>query len=131
DLENPVWLNAITEPHLFSKGSQRLPAARQARTELAGDLPNSLLCLGVQGISKLDRDEETAWCDWGGARLAPKFVLGEGFMAAAAWQCGAAVELIRQRRYDTANVSVLGSNQQAIAARFAGRKTPTGKNPNL
>src|SRR5208337_3653169 len=68
DLENPVWLNAITEPHLFSKGSQRLPAARQARTELAGDLPNSLLCLGVQGISKLDRDEETAWFDWGGAR---------------------------------------------------------------
>lgn len=113
-----VRLNAVTQSHLFSKGPRRLEAVQRARRELDGERPDAILCLGTQGIARLDRDEETAWADWQGARVAPKQWLGEGFMAATAWQCVAAAELVRQGRYAAANVSVVGSNQQAIAAQF-------------
>jgi hypothetical protein len=39
-------------------------------------------------------------------------------MAAAAWQCVAAVDALNQGQYASATVSVVGCNQQAIAARF-------------
>ncbi len=62
--------------------------------------------------------ELAAWRDWTGPRLSPKVILGEGLMAAAAWQCVAAIDALQQCRYSAANVSVVGCNQQAIAAQF-------------
>jgi hypothetical protein len=52
-----------------------------------------------------------------------KTILGESLMAAAAWQCVAAVDAIARNAYAGAHVSVPGTNQQAIAARFAGGAT--------
>ena len=50
--------------------------------------------------------------------LSPKRILGEGLMAAAAWQCVAACDAVAGGRFAAANVSLVGSNQQAIGARF-------------
>jgi len=45
-------------------------------------------------------------------------MLGEGLMAAAAWQCVAACDAVAVGRFGAASVSLVGSNQQAIGARF-------------
>jgi hypothetical protein len=50
--------------------------------------------------------------------MSPKTVLGEGLCAAAAWQCVLAVNSLKEKRHDSALVSVVGCNQQAIGARF-------------
>jgi hypothetical protein len=77
-----------------------------------------LLCLGTQGLPRLDTDELAAWDDWDGERLAPKQLLGEAFTASAAWQNVLACDALKRGRFDAANVSVVGANQQAIGARF-------------
>jgi len=45
-------------------------------------------------------------------------ILGEGLMAAAAWQCVAACDAVAEKRFTAASVSLVGSNQQTIGARF-------------
>jgi hypothetical protein len=40
-------------------------------------------------------------------------------MAAAAWQCAAACDAVAEKKFTAASVSLVGSNQQAIGARFA------------
>ena len=47
----------------------------------------------------------------------PKRIMGEGLMATAAWQC-VACEALARGRFQAANVSVVGANQQAIGVRF-------------
>lgn len=111
-------LRAITNPHLFGGKTARAEAARCARAELAPAGQGHLLCDGLQGLPRSDRDEQAAWNGWPGPRLSPKTVLGEGFIAAAAWQCVAAVDALRQNSYAGATVSVVGCNHQAIAAQF-------------
>ena len=39
-------------------------------------------------------------------------------MAAAAWQCVAACDALAEKTFAAASVSLVGSNQQAIGARF-------------
>jgi hypothetical protein len=119
-----VQLEAISQTHLFFNQRQRAEAARSARAELGHSDQPCLLCDGLQGIHRLDRDEESAWRDWSGARLSPKRICGEAFVAAAAWQCVAAVDALKSGAYRSATVSVVGCNQQAIAARF-NRAEPT------
>jgi 3-oxoacyl-(acyl-carrier-protein) synthase len=112
-------LEAITSPHLFSDRKARAVAAVRARGELPPVMGASeLLCDGLRDSPRADREEAEAWKDWPGRRLSVKTVLGEGLMAAAAWQCVAAVDALRQNGYPAANVSVVGANEQAIAARF-------------
>lgn len=120
----PVELKAVTTPRLLSGKQSRAPIARQTRAEL--NLPNEsecLLCDGLQGIARLDEDEQASWTGWKGDRLSVKTVCGEGLMAAAAWQCVAAVDSLNQEKYSGATVSIVGTNQQAIAAQF-------GKSPS-
>jgi len=114
-----IELAAVTNPHLFLKTQNRSQAARKARSELAPNGRSELLCDGLQAVAHLDRDEATAWEDWRDARLSVKTVLGEGLMAAAGWQCVAAVDALRGGLYSAATVSVVGCNEQAIAARFS------------
>lgn len=112
-------LSGVTEPALFGDRPSRLQAARRARAEMPPSQGSQcLLCDGLQGAPGPDRDELALWSDWSGARLSVKRVCGEGLMAAAAWQCIAAADAIRQGDHDEATVSVLGTNQQAILARF-------------
>jgi hypothetical protein len=68
-------------------------------------------------LANTDTAERQAWADWQGDRLSVKRLFGEGLTAAAAWQCVAAVNAIQQGR-TAANVSIVGTNQQAIGARF-------------
>jgi 3-oxoacyl-(acyl-carrier-protein) synthase len=113
-----VELKTVTHPYLFSREQTRTQAARRALDELDSNKPEQLLCDGLIGLSRVDRDEAEASKSWTGPRLSVKKVLGEGLMAAAAWQCVAAVDAIRHNSVSGATVSVVGCNQQAIAARF-------------
>jgi len=113
-----VQLRAVTQPRVFSKTQTRAQAAQLTRADLATTGQNQLLCDGLQGAPLTDSAEMAAWRDWTGPRLSPKVILGEGLMAAAAWQCVVAIDALQQCRYSAANVSVVGCNQQAIAAQF-------------
>jgi len=117
--QNPgVELTEVTNPFLFANGQTRALAALRARAAMNLNDGSNLLCDGLQGVLRLDRDEARAWQDWSGARLSIKRILGEGLMAAAAWQCVAAVDALRQKKCSAAVVNIVGCNQQAIAARF-------------
>ena len=110
-------LHSITGSHLFLQTQSRAAASRRMRAELPAPA-GGLLCDGTQDVPRFDTDEANAWRDWPGARLSPKKVLGEGLMAAAAWQCVAALDALRERQFATATVSIVGCNQQAIGAHF-------------
>ena len=128
-----VELAAITDAHTYSARNSRTQAARAMRNwerrhpagqsyrdeeEIAADAPPELLCDGIGNSPRADAAELAAWRDWTGPRLSPKRILGEGLMAAAAWQCVAACDAVAGGRFAAANVSLVGSNQQAIGARF-------------
>ena len=87
-------------------------------SEMSPGGAGELLCDGTQNLARYDWAERLAWHGWRGERLAPKQTLGEGLPAAAAWQCVAAIDALPSGRYAAATVSVVGCNQQAIAARF-------------
>jgi len=114
-----IQLRAVTNCHLFTKHQTRGQAAQRARGDLNPNGATHLLCDGLQGAPRMDHDEAAAWQDWTGGRFSIKMVMGEGLVAAAAWQCLAAVEALRQDKFSAATVSVVGCNQQAIAAQFA------------
>jgi hypothetical protein len=113
-----IELQAITHPQTYSPRQSRAQAAARVRAELKNGLAEGLLCDSSQGIARLDSDELEAWRDWPGPRLSPKKICGEAFLAAAAWQCISAVDALAHRKFSSATVSVVGSNQQAIAAQF-------------
>jgi hypothetical protein len=137
ELSAGVELAAITDAHTYSTRTNRWQAARAMRVqlgtpascrpvasrpdeEIAGRMPAlpELLCDGMGNSPRADAAELDAWGDWTGPRLSPKRILGEGLMAAAAWQCVAACDAVAGGRFNAANVSLVGSNQQAIGARF-------------
>ncbi|HXT11447.1 MAG TPA: hypothetical protein VN873_07770 [Candidatus Angelobacter sp.] len=113
-----VRLDAVTDSHLFSNNRGRVEGIRRARAEVNGSAGRALLCDGLLGLPRPDRHEQEAWENWRGTRLSVKKILGEALMASTAWQCVAAVDALAQSAYDVADVSVAGTNQQAIAARF-------------
>jgi len=113
-----VELAAITDAHPYTATHDRSLAAKAMRAELPPCSAEQLLCDGLGGSHRADRAERMAWSDWTGPRLSPKRVLGEGLMACAAWQCVAACDAIGGGRCAAANVSLVGSNQEAIGARF-------------
>jgi len=116
-------LQCVTDCHLFVQLPDRARAAKQARAQLPACSANQLLADGLQNLSLLDAAEADAWQDWRAARISPKTILGEGLMAAAAWQCVVAIDALNQCGYTAANVSVVGCNQQAIGAHFVNLKT--------
>ena len=113
-----VKLTAVTDAHLFHDGPSRIRAALKMRADLPAGNSRELLCDSRTGIANLDRGEVKAWNSWGGARVSPKIILGEGLAAASAWQTVAAIDALQQLQSDAALVSVVGCNQQAIGARF-------------
>jgi hypothetical protein len=117
-VDNSVELTAITEPHLFVRRASRRAAARRMRQELTASGPIDLLCDGLLGVSTLDAIEADLWSDWAGGRISPRRVLGEAFVASAAWQCVSAIRALQRDGHRAAGVSVVGCNQQAVGARF-------------
>ena len=116
-------LAAITDAHSFLQNRGRLQAAAAMRAQVPLQ-PDDLLCDSTQGIPGLDAAERRAWSDWTGARLSPKTVLGEGLAASSAWQCVAALDALNRGPHSSATVSVVGCNQQAVAARFLTAAVP-------
>ena len=114
-----VELTAITDAHTYSTKKGRVKAALAMRQQLnSSNGSPELLCDGLGNGVRANAPELSAWRDWSGPRLSPKRVLGEGLMAAAAWQCVAACDAIANHRVKAANVSLVGFNQQAIGAKF-------------
>lgn len=113
-----VELGTLTDAYTYLSNRSRAQAAKTMRQQLPAGSANELLCDGLQGCRRLDAAELAAWEAWPGPRLSPKKVLGEGLMAASAWQCVAACDALARGAFNTAAVSVVGCNQQAIGARF-------------
>jgi hypothetical protein len=111
-------LSAVTDSFPFTTSQNRITAAGKVRGQLGLGRADELLC-----------DSETVnsvWPDWPGRRLSPKTIVGESFTASSAWQCVIACDEIREQHCPCASVSVVGSNQQAIGARFV---SPENSNP--
>ncbi len=123
-----VELAAITDPHTYSARKTRTQAAHAMRVQLGDGASGDLLCDGLADSPRVDAPERAAWRDWLGKRLSLKRNLGEGLMASAAWQCVAACDSVANGGYAAANVSLVGSNQQAIGARFV-RAGPGNSRP--
>jgi hypothetical protein len=120
---NPEWppgveLETITDPHPYTALVNRRLAARKMRAQMPPQNKAEILCDGLNNSPRADAAEAGAWADWSGPRLSPKLVLGEGLMAAAAWQCVAACDWIAGGKFMAANVSLVGANQQAVGVRF-------------
>ena len=113
-----VELDLITDAHTYTTRTNRARAALLMRAQLASSPAAELLCDGLASSPRADAAEQAAWRDWTGPRLSPKRILGEGLAAAGAWQCVAACQGIMSGEYAAGLVSVVGSNQQAIGARF-------------
>ena len=112
-----VELSLITDA--FTYTTPKSHASRAAmREQLPACSPAELLCNGLSGSLRADAPEAAAWRDWTGPRLSPKRILGEGLMAAPAWQTVLACDAVARRQCRAANVSVVGPNQMAIGARF-------------
>jgi hypothetical protein len=121
--QNPDWslgveLELITEAQVYTTMTNRRLAAKKMRAQMPAQSQTECLCDGLNDSPRADAAEAGAWADWNGPRISPKLVLGEGLMAAAAWQCVAACDGIASGRCTAANVSLVGANQQAIGVRF-------------
>jgi hypothetical protein len=90
-----IELAAVTDPFLFTQTENRPAAARKMEAQLPA-------CVAGEQFPS-DR---------------VKVIFGEAFTAGAAWQCVAACDTIRRGDISAANVTVHGTNQQAIGARF-------------
>jgi len=119
-----VELAAISDAHTFSARQNRAQAARAMRRQLGKNSAGELLCDGLGNNPRAEAAERAAWNDWSGPRVSPKRILGEGLMAAAAWQCVAACDALAEKKFAAANISLVGSNQQAIGARFVVARAP-------
>jgi hypothetical protein len=119
-------LSAITDVHTFSSRRNCGQAAEAMRKQL--HFPGGLLCDGLAG-SRAGAAERGAWEDWSGPRISVKKILGEGLMAAAAWQCVAACDAVAQKGLAGASVSLVGASQQAIGARFAAMRSERARPP--
>ncbi|MGH7940164.1 MAG: beta-ketoacyl synthase N-terminal-like domain-containing protein [Limisphaerales bacterium] len=116
-----IELTAITDAHTYSMARGRAGAALAMRRQLDGHAIGNgleLLCDGLASGARMDGPELAAWKDWNAPRLSPKRILGQGLMAAAAWQCVAACDALANGHLKTARVSVVGFNQHAIGAKF-------------
>jgi hypothetical protein len=112
-----VELRAVTDSHLFRDRAGRVAAAKLVAKQLSTASADAL-CDSQQDVPLFDEPEAIAWAGWCGARLSPRKVLGEGLMAASAWQCVLAAGVVQRGEAREALVSVVGCNQQAIGARF-------------
>lgn len=118
ELSLGVELSLITDMFTYTALRSRQQGAHAMRQQLPACSPAEMLCTGLGDSPRADAPEAAAWRDWTGPHLSPKRILGEGLMAAPAWQCVAACDSVARRQYRAANVSVVGPNQMAIGARF-------------
>jgi hypothetical protein len=119
--DSSVEVLSITDPHFYADKPGKLEAAKNVSAELSSHAADSLLCDARGGVTSYDIPDNAAWNGWSGLRISPKTLLGEGMMAAAGWQCVAAVDAIRQGTANSALVSISGCLQQAVGACFVAK----------
>ena len=112
-----VRLNAVTDEHLYCTAGKS-EALRKMKEELCARSSGELLADGISGASRNSSDEAELWADWPGPRVSPKRALGEGLMAAAAWQVVAAADAIINGTVRGAVISTAGFHQHAMGARL-------------
>jgi 3-oxoacyl-(acyl-carrier-protein) synthase len=113
-----IELVAITDEHLYApKG--KTEALEGMREQLGVPRAGALLCDSISGESGISQEEAELWSSWKGRRISAKRVLGEGLMAAAAWQCVLAVDAIQEGQCKNAYVSAAGFHQHAVGGHFA------------
>jgi 3-oxoacyl-(acyl-carrier-protein) synthase len=116
-----IEVEAITDAHTYGSRNPKSCAAARMRRQLPSRGGKELLCDSVGESLPKHGAERDAWADWTGARMSPKRILGEGLVAATAWQCAAAISVLREGEFEAVNVSAVGPNQQAMGARFVMR----------
>ena len=112
-----VELDLVTRPRSYSARWTRSRAVAAVRADL-GERAGELLCDGLGDSPRADAPEAAGWRNWTGPRVSPKKILGEGLVAAAAWQCVIACAAVAEQKYSSAMVSLVGCNQQAAGVRF-------------
>lgn len=113
-----VELERITDSWSYTAALPPERAARAMRGQLPAGQPGEYLVLSARGLPRLDHAEHAAWADWPGRCLTPQLLAGAAFNAGAAWQVVLACDAIQRGLTPAATVSVVGTNQQAIGARF-------------
>jgi len=124
-----IELAALTDVHPYTARRSRHHAAQAMRDQLPAASPNELLCDGLSDSPRANAPERAAWRDWTEARLSPKRILGDGLMAGGAWQCVAACDAVAAGQFEAANVSLVGTSQHAIGARFVRAPLNTSNSP--
>ena len=112
-----VRLESVTDEFLYNAGG-KLRAVESMRQQLGAASENALLADSTSSDKGISREEAEVWRNWTGRRSSPKKVLGEGLMAAAAWQVVAATDLMEHENAHESCVSVAGFHQHAIGARL-------------
>ncbi len=123
DSEPGTVIEMITDPFTYGARLSRRTAAVRMREQLPPGSRADLLCDGQNENGRNNQAECEAWSDWPGARLSPRRVLGEGLVAAAAWQCVAVADALNRGLHAGGTVSLVGKHQQAIGARFVTTRT--------
>jgi hypothetical protein len=113
-----VELERITDARLYLTLREQAVAVRDVRGALGEDARDRILCDSQSGVPGRDKPEMETWADWRRIRMSPKKILGEGLAAGAAWQCVAAIDALQQEADGAAILSVAGTHEQAIGARF-------------
>jgi hypothetical protein len=114
--EGRARLDAVTDEILFHVAGKSAALA-EMRTQLGGIPSSALLVDSTSHENGISRDEGALWADWTGPRLSPRKILGEGLMAAAAWQVVAAADALLHGRAPEAIISIAGFHQHAVGAR--------------
>jgi hypothetical protein len=109
-----VELKTITDSFSFTQKQNRAMAMQKMVSQMGGGAKEELLCAGDEQPEIRDR--------YPGPHLALKPLLGEAFVASAAWQCVAGCAAVAQQVYPAAFVSISGTNQQAIGARLVAHR---------
>jgi hypothetical protein len=111
-------LDLITDEFLYTQAGGKRRALDNVREQLRSDLSSTLLCESTSNATGISREEAAVWSDWGGLRVAPKRILGEGLMASAGWQVVAAADALAARAGKQALISIAGFHQHAIGCRL-------------
>lgn len=114
-----IELHAITEPVLYRNHRSRRSAAVAAWENLPA-MAGADFLVDSADWEPPSRQEASP------SSVAPRQILGEGFGAAGAWSCVAAVHAVARGGMPRAAVRVAGSNLQAMAARFGRPTVPVG-----
>jgi hypothetical protein len=113
-----VELALVTAPRSYAGCISRNAAALAMHHDLPPEHPGEALVDSRCGSPRLDRAEAAAWAGWTGARFSPRAILGQALCAGSAWQLVIAWDWLSHKEAAAANISIVGANQQALAARL-------------